>query len=467
VTTKQFSKEDDEITNIGSIEFSAKSAVLYQKGTVTIEILQNGVAIDSATLSASKLTTTYTTQRVGFGIEVEGSFEVLIEYMGTGSVQAGGINVLNGTETETAGEEDTGNGDEGSSASQPEEQDIKNVIESKSLALGDDQSFEIQTVEFIAKSAVLYQKGTLTVAIVQDDEIQDKYSTSVTRLPTTYTDLVASFNAEVTGPFEVVIMYEGTGSVQANSIEVSGLPEPTPTSPDPDPDPSLNPDGTFDLTINAVDGNGNAVNDMWIEVYEGVMPDGDPDFTGFTPKTFPLEAGNYVVAVGEFDTNIFQRWSDGETDNARPVSLQQDTTLTAIYSTDGTEPGGEPDPDPVPDPSPPSTGGSGSIAVYAYRIPSSYWGDTFTGANAQMWITIHNSTGYAIYGHGTDENGYTFTGLNDGEQYWILAHDCHHCHGGTHTVAFDHWQDGSIEMARLESTGVTLSAYYEFVPDTP
>jgi hypothetical protein len=282
--------------------------------------------------------------------------------------------------------------------------------------------------------------------------------------------LVADLGTEVTGAFQVVIMYEGSGLLSANSIVVPGAPTPAP-NPDPEPDPVPNPDGTFDLTINAVDGDGNAVNGMWIEVYEGMVPDGDPEFTGETAATFPLEAGDYVVAVADFGTNIFQEWSDGETSRARVVQLQEDTSLTAIYSTDGTEPAGEPDPnpdpDPVPDPSPPPTGGSGSIAVFAYRIPSEHWGDTFTGANAQMWITIHNSTGYAIFGHGTDEDGYTFTGLNEGEQYWVLAHDCVECHGDTHTVAFDHWGNGSTEMARLESTGVTLSAYYEFQPATP
>jgi len=105
-------------------------------------------------------------------------------------------------------------------------------------------------------------------------------------------------------------------------------------------------------------------------------------------------------------------------------------------------------------------------AVYTNRIPSEHWGPTFTSANAQMYFVLYSSTGCMVQTGFFDENGNIITGLNDGEQYWIYPTDCHHCHGADHDVAFNHWEDGSTESPRPVTTGTSVGAYYEYIPNT-
>ncbi len=111
----------------------------------------------------------------------------------------------------------------------------------------------------------------------------------------------------------------------------------------------------------------------------------------------------------------------------------------------------------------PEQAGEGTITVYAYRIPSEYWGPTFTGANAQMYFVLYNSTGNIVRTGFADENGYTITGLDSDEQYYIYPTDCNSCHGGDHDVVFRHWEDGSTDRPRPVNTGASVGAYYEYV----
>jgi hypothetical protein len=107
---------------------------------------------------------------------------------------------------------------------------------------------------------------------------------------------------------------------------------------------------------------------------------------------------------------------------------------------------------------------TGSITIYAYRMASEQWGPTFTGAGAQMYFVLYNSTGDIVWTGFGDENGQAITGLKAGEKYYVYPTDCNSCHESDHDVVFDHWQDGSTERPRAVSVGESASAYYKFVP---
>lgn len=112
----------------------------------------------------------------------------------------------------------------------------------------------------------------------------------------------------------------------------------------------------------------------------------------------------------------------------------------------------------------PEQAGEGTITAYAYRIPSEHWGPTFTGANAQMYFVLYNSTGDIVRTGFADENGSAITGLDPDEQYYIYPTDCNSCHGDDHDVVFRHWEDDSTERPRPVKAGASVGAYYEYVP---
>jgi YVTN family beta-propeller protein len=118
--------------------------------------------------------------------------------------------------------------------------------------------------------------------------------------------------------------------------------------------------------------------------------------------------------------------------------------------------------------SPTTTASSGTnattITVHAMRIPSQYWAPTFVEAGAQMYFYLENSTGAFLQSVFADERGYTFTGLQPGQNYFLVANDCYHCHGGQHIVHFVHWEDGTTNRVRELTTGANASAFFEFIP---
>lgn len=81
-----------------------------------------------------------------------------------------------------------------------------------------------------------------------------------------------------------------------------------------------------------------------------------------------------------------------------------------------------------------------------------------------MYFYLENSTGAFLQSVFADERGYTFTGLQPGQNYFLVANDCYHCHGGQHIVHFVHWEDGTTNRVRELTTGANTSAYFEFIP---
>ncbi|MEW6605368.1 MAG: hypothetical protein AB1351_11880 [Thermoproteota archaeon] len=92
------------------------------------------------------------------------------------------------------------------------------LVASKMFTFSGDDDFVIDTVEFVAREQTSRTSGTIIVAIVQDGEIIDSEEISTYSMSKGYNDLEADFNLEVTGDFQVVIMFEGDGGILANLI---------------------------------------------------------------------------------------------------------------------------------------------------------------------------------------------------------------------------------------------------------
>lgn len=108
------------------------------------------------------------------------------------------------------------------------------------------------------------------------------------------------------------------------------------------------------------------------------------------------------------------------------------------------------------------------ITVYAHRIPASYWDPCFattcnagTGPGASMYVMLYDSSGNVVQSGYTDENGYTFYGLNPLATYYVYPTDCDNCHGSPHDVVFQYWgDDDSSARPRAAMIGSSLDAWY-------
>ena len=111
---------------------------------------------------------------------------------------------------------------------------------------------------------------------------------------------------------------------------------------------------------------------------------------------------------------------------------------------------------------------SSGITVYAHRIPASYWDPCFatqcsagTGPGASMYIVLYDSSGNVVQTGFSDENGYTFSGLNSSATYYVYPDDCDNCHGAPHDVVFQYWgDDHSSTRPRAATVGTSLDAWY-------
>lgn len=465
VASKQISQDNDQSMIVDAIDLTGKKSTSRASGTLTIEFIQDDSVLGSTTLEAAQLTEVISTVEVGLtNINVTGSFEVRVEYVGTGLITVSDIDIIEGTDVASLTDDDEPSNSEDPETKEPEQpgQQLDGIeIVRKTIAQGSEDEMVVDTVEFSAKKSTSRASGTITVAILQDDMLLESEEISTSILETSLAPLEASFDdVQVTDDFEVVFVYEGSGLITISDINVPETTEPAqnpPNNPPNNPPPSGD---TVTLTVNAIDLQGNEVIGMWIEVYSGMSASGEPLFTGDTPETFELEPGEYIVAVADFGDNIFQRWSDSAHDRTREATLTTDETFTALYSTNGSLP---PQDSQTP---PPSTAGPGSIAIFAHRIPSPNWGPTFTSASAGMWYVLYNSTGWIVQSGLTDEDGVVIDGLNDDQTYYVYATDCDECHEAPHDVVFDHWEDNTTENPRAVTTGDSAHAYYRFDPDS-
>lgn len=99
IASLQIQKGSDESTVIDAVALTAKKLTLRASGIMTIGILQNGTVLESATLETTNLDTTFGTIEVGLlNTRVTGSFEILIEYTGSGVISVTGVDPIEGIE---------------------------------------------------------------------------------------------------------------------------------------------------------------------------------------------------------------------------------------------------------------------------------------------------------------------------------------------------------------------------------
>ncbi|MFY3742093.1 MAG: hypothetical protein HMLIMOIP_002557 [Candidatus Nitrosomirales archaeon] len=203
----------------------------------------------------------------------------------------------------------------------------------------------------------------------------------------------------------------------------------------------------FKLSIISVDSSGNE-----IEGYTTLSRNGLQIQSALGAAEFTLDSSQtYQVAVWGSGSYAFDHWSDtGSAERRRTISMEEDTYLTAVFKNTNSKPPLQPS--------------DTSIIVYAKRVPNPSWGETFTSANAGMFIMLMDSSNAMIQKGIVDENGYAFTGLKKGATYYVYPADCDGCHGSEHDVDFRHWKDGSTARPRAVTTGSSVEAYFAFVP---
>lgn len=110
---------------------------------------------------------------------------------------------------------------------------------------------------------------------------------------------------------------------------------------------------------------------------------------------------------------------------------------------------------------------STGITVYAHRISADYWDPCFatecsagTGPGVSMYFELADSTGNVVDSGFADENGYTFSGLDPAETYYVYPTNCYSCHGSTHDVLFEYWGDDSTDVPREAEVGANLDAWF-------
>lgn len=84
------------------------------------------------------------------------------------------------------------------------------------------------------------------------------------------------------------------------------------------------------LSIRSVDSSGNAVNGL----YATITNSANQAKSGFTPASFSLLTGqSYTVSVGDYGIYKFSHWDNGSTSRTRTVSITDNTSIMAYYST--------------------------------------------------------------------------------------------------------------------------------------
>src|SRR3989475_1602625 len=100
--------------------------------------------------------------------------------------------------------------------------------------------------------------------------------------------------------------------------------------------PSAPPPTQVSVSVKSVDLSGNPITGMWTVIR---TPSGTTVSSGFTPVLFSVTSGNqYVVHVGNYQTNVFNHWDDGSTSSYKTITPTQNLALTAYYSTGTTPP---------------------------------------------------------------------------------------------------------------------------------
>jgi hypothetical protein len=141
------------------------------------------------------------------------------------------------------------------------------------------------------------------------------------------------------------------------------------------------PPTMYVLTIGSADMYGKATSGLYTTIKQGSTT----VKTGFTTVAFTGTGGaTYSVAVSDYGSSFFDHWDDGSTLRTRTITLNADTTITALFR--------------VPTLVISPTGGVGGTSITAtgtYFSPNS--AVTITYGGSQMGSTTTTSTGSFTY----------------------------------------------------------------------
>ncbi|MGI0086874.1 MAG: fibronectin type III domain-containing protein, partial [Nitrosotalea sp.] len=171
------------------------------------------------------------------------------------------------------------------------------------------------------------------------------------------------------------------------------------------------------ITVNSVKLSGTSFTGMWVELHAS---NGTILATGYTPATFTVTPGvQYTVYAANYQSTIFNHWSNGSTNSSITITPTQNTALVAYYST------------PV------------TITVNSVKLS----GTSFTG----MWVELHASNGTIL---ATGYTPATFT-VTPGVQYTVYA-------ANYQSTIFNHWSNGSTNssITITPTQNTALVAYY-------
>ncbi|MBI5697542.1 MAG: hypothetical protein HZC29_03400, partial [Thaumarchaeota archaeon] len=172
---------------------------------------------------------------------------------------------------------------------------------------------------------------------------------------------------------------------------------------------------TYTISVESVNLAGTAITGLWTEISSG----GTVVNSGYTPLTYTAVSNTeHTICVSNYQSYVFDHWSDGSTNNCKTVTTTQDTPLKAYYKT------------------------SVSLKVRSVALN----GSTITG----LWTEISSGTKLVKSGYTT--LSYT---ANSGVQYKV-------CMSNYQNFVFDHWGDGSTNSCKTvtPTQATTLTAYY-------
>jgi hypothetical protein len=176
---------------------------------------------------------------------------------------------------------------------------------------------------------------------------------------------------------------------------------------------------TSTLKVNGVNYLGNPVSGYYTKLYDS---SGNPLSSGFTPTSYTLTNGQeYEIQAGSFGPCTFSHWSDGSNANPAPISIDSQTTVTAVYSG--------------------SSCGSTTSTISVSTVNSH--GNTISGYYIELW-----QNGVEI-NHCFSSCSFI---VKDGQTYLVVASSY-----GTET--FNHWKnDGSTgaETVSVPASGKTI-----------
>jgi hypothetical protein len=364
-------------------------------------------------------------------------------------------------------------------------------IASETVSQGSTESIIIDAIELTAEKSTSRADGTVTVKIVQ--------GISTLRSGTLDTEFVKQNlvpvevdvnNINVTGSFEILVEYQGSGSVTVSDIDViegtTAAGGPDDTNNEPDAPPQDNEPNESDEELE------NVVARETISPDDGSMIVDTVEFNA--KKSTSRTDGALTIAIVQDDeildsddisTSVIKQAYNAHEVSFNDLEVTGDFEVVFMYHGSGsvgvnsinvpggTVPADDPPADDPPADDPPA--GTGSIEVYAHRIPSEFWAPNFTDAPARMWFSLHNSTGHVVFAGWFDETGAynddatqtkaNINYLDASQTHYIYASGCDECHNDPHDVVFDHWEDGGGDNPRTLLTLSDQHAYYRYDPD--